>query len=42
LSGDVRRLVEAMASLSPPALGQTSLNATQHEALDPVIAAVWG
>ena len=42
LSGDVRRLVDAMAALSPPPLGQTSLNATQHAALDPVIAAVWG
>jgi len=41
LSGDVRRLVDAMASFSPPALGQTSLNTTQHAALDPVIAAVW-
>jgi len=41
LSGDVRRLVDAMAALSPPPLGQTSLNTTQHAALDPVIAAVW-
>ena len=40
-SGDVRQLVDAMASLSPPALGQTSLTAGQHAALDPVIAAVW-
>jgi Ca2+-binding RTX toxin-like protein len=37
----VQTLVSAMASLTPPALGQTELSATQHSQLDAVIAANW-
>jgi Ca2+-binding RTX toxin-like protein len=37
----VENLVQAMASFSPPPLGQTQLSAEQHQYLDPVIAANW-
>lgn len=38
---NVQNLVNAMAGLTPPPLGQTELNATQHNQLDGVIAANW-
>ncbi|MGJ7615275.1 MULTISPECIES: calcium-binding protein [unclassified Variovorax] len=38
---DVQNLVQAMAAFSPPAAGQTSLSASQHNSLDSVIAANW-
>ncbi len=41
LNGQVQQLVDAMAALSPPAQGQTTLDATQSAALDSVIAANW-
>ena len=41
LFAQVQQLVNAMASLSAPSLGQTTLNTTQHTALDSVIAASW-
>ena len=37
----VQTLVTAMAALTPPALGQTTLSSAQHTALDSVIAASW-
>lgn len=37
----VQNLVSAMAGLTPPALGQTELSASQHSQLDAVIAANW-
>lgn len=37
----VQNLVSAMASLTPPPIGQTALTAQQHQQLDPVIAANW-
>lgn len=37
----VENLVQAMASCSPPPLGQTQLSVEQHQYLDPVIAANW-
>lgn len=37
----VQLLVDAMAALPQPSLGQLALNATQHTQLDPVIAAAW-
>ncbi|MEY4517278.1 MAG: hypothetical protein RL180_1624, partial [Pseudomonadota bacterium] len=37
----VQNLVSAMAGLTPPALGQTELSASQHSQLDTVIAANW-
>jgi Ca2+-binding RTX toxin-like protein len=40
-SANVEALVTAMAGLTPPASGQTSLSASQHAALDGVIAASW-
>jgi len=38
---NVQNLVTAMASMTPPPLGQTTLTAAEHEALDLVIAASW-
>lgn len=37
----VENLVAAMAAMVPPAAGQTTFNAIQHQALDSVIAANW-
>ncbi len=37
----VENLVAAMATLTPPSAGQTTLNVTQHQALDTIIAANW-
>ncbi len=37
----VENLVQAMASLTPPALGQTTLSAAQQAALAPVFSATW-
>ncbi len=37
----VQSLVNAMASLTPPPLGQTSLTTAEHTALDPVLVANW-
>ena len=41
LSGQVQNLVTAMAALTVPTAGQTSLTVAQHAALDAVIAASW-
>ena len=41
LDSDVQALVTAMAGLTPPASGQTSLTVEQHAVLDGVIAASW-
>jgi Ca2+-binding RTX toxin-like protein len=38
---NVQNLVTAMASMTPPPFGQTTLTATEHAALDPVITASW-
>ena len=38
---NVQNLVTAMASMTPPPLGQTTLTAAQHATLDPVISASW-
>jgi Ca2+-binding RTX toxin-like protein len=38
---NVQNLVNAMASMTPPPLGQTELSAAQHSQLDGVIAANW-
>lgn len=40
-SANVQNLVNAMAGMTPPALGQTELSAAQHSQLDSVIAANW-
>ena len=37
----VENLVAAMASMTPPPVGQTTLTQQQHQTLDPVIAANW-
>lgn len=37
----VESLVQAMAAFTPPAMGQTSLSASQQTALAPVLAANW-
>lgn len=37
----VQQLVQAMATMAPPALGQMTLSATQHQQLDAVLAASW-
>lgn len=37
----VQNLVSAMAGMTPPPIGQTSLTVEQHQQLDPVIAANW-
>lgn len=41
VSSDVQNLVNAMAGLTPPPLGQTELSAAQHAQLDAVIASSW-
>jgi Ca2+-binding RTX toxin-like protein len=41
LDSSVQNLVQAMASFSPPAAGQTTLSASYASALSPVIAANW-
>lgn len=41
LDTNVENLVTAMASMTPPPLGQTVLTAAQHAQLDAVIAANW-
>ncbi len=38
---NVEKLVAAMAAITPPALGQTTLTSAQHQQLDGVIAANW-
>ena len=38
---NLANLVQAMASLTPPAAGETSLNPSRHTALDSVLAANW-
>ena len=40
-SGNVQNLVNAMASFTPPAAGQTTLPANYQTSLNPVIAANW-
>lgn len=40
-AANVQNLVNAMSTMTPPALGQTELSATQHSQLDSVIAANW-
>jgi Ca2+-binding RTX toxin-like protein len=41
LDSQVENLVNAMASFTPPAAGETTLPPTYHASLDPVIAANW-
>lgn len=41
LSTQVQNLVNAMASLTPPSLGQTTLTSQQHTQLDAIISASW-
>jgi Ca2+-binding RTX toxin-like protein len=41
LDTQVQNLVQAMASFAPPAMGQTSLTASQQTVLAPVLAANW-
>ena len=41
LASDVQALVDAMAGMSPPLMGQTSLTAAQHATLDPIFTATW-
>ena len=41
LDSQVANLVSAMATLTPPAAGQTSLSAEYHSKLDVVLAANW-
>jgi Ca2+-binding RTX toxin-like protein len=41
LDSRVQQLVDAMASFSPPAIGQTSLPAAYQQQLTPVLAANW-
>ncbi|MBI2236470.1 MAG: hypothetical protein HYU60_05880 [Magnetospirillum sp.] len=41
LDGQVENLVTAMASMTPPPIGQTQLTVPQHQQLDPIIAANW-
>ena len=41
LASEVETLVSVMAAFSPPAIGQTSLNTAQHNALDSEIAVSW-
>ncbi len=38
----VQTLVNAMAAMTPPALGQTTLTASQRTTLNPVLASTWG
>ena len=41
MASEVANLVSAMASMSAPAAGQTTLNATQQAALEAVFVANW-
>lgn len=41
LNNEVESLVTAMAALTPPPLGQTTLTTQQHSQLDAVLAANW-
>lgn len=41
VAANVQALVDAMAMLAPPPIGQTNLTASEHAVLDPVIAANW-
>ena len=41
LEAEVQNLVDAMASFTMPAIGQTSLTTAQHNALDSIILASW-
>lgn len=41
LTSDVQALVNAMASLTPPPLGQTELSVQQQQTLAPVLASSW-
>jgi hypothetical protein len=40
-AADFDKLIQAMASVTPPTMGQLDLNTTQHQKLDTVIAANW-
>lgn len=40
-AADVQNLVDAMANMTPPAQGQTTLTASQRAELDPVFATAW-
>lgn len=40
-AANVQALVQAMAQFAPPTLGQTTLSAEQHQALDTIIASSW-
>jgi len=40
-AGDVQQMVDAMSTLTPPPIGQTTLDPTQQASLAPVIAASW-
>ena len=41
IDSQVQNLVNAMAAFSPPAVGQTTLSASQSATLTPLIAANW-
>jgi Ca2+-binding RTX toxin-like protein len=41
LAADVQTLVNAMASMTPPPLGQTTLTASQRNSLDSALTAAW-
>lgn len=41
LQGSVEQLVQAMAAMTPPAAGQTSLGAEQSQQLEAVFASAW-
>jgi len=41
LAADVQTLVNAMASMTPPPLGQTTLTASQRSSLDSALTAAW-
>ncbi|MCC2637533.1 MAG: hypothetical protein K0Q68_1252 [Moraxellaceae bacterium] len=41
VDSQVEQLVQAMATMTPPPLGQTTLSAAQHQQLDTVLAASW-
>jgi Ca2+-binding RTX toxin-like protein len=40
-AGEVQALVDAMASMTPPAMGETTLSSTQSAQLGAVLAAAW-
>lgn len=41
MDSQVEQLVQAMASMTPPPAGQTTLTAAQHQQLDMVFASSW-